>query len=126
MTKIVPFDIKYRSQIECGEYKVKYEDAYGITDARIVCWDVRCWEFGEQVPILALINITAINTIKDAVFENPKSFREDGIERSGNGKLIIEADNEAGDELAVFDFQKRFEELMKEGEQLIEKLKASR
>lgn len=126
MKKIVPFDIKYRPQIESGEYKVKYEDDSGISDARIVCWDVGCWVFQEQVPILALINITVVNTINDAVFETAKSFREDGIERSGNGKLIIEADNEAGDELAVFDFQKRFEELMKEGEQLIEKLKASR
>ena len=50
----IPFDIKYRKEIESGEYNV----VWGITTdyltsvtfpARIVCWD-----FGNDAPILAL------------------------------------------------------------------------
>ena len=37
MTKI-PFDIKYRPQIESGEYKVETNEGYSV---RIVCWDAK-------------------------------------------------------------------------------------
>lgn len=34
----IPFDIKYRPQIESGEFKVESEDGYPV---RILCWDAR-------------------------------------------------------------------------------------
>jgi hypothetical protein len=34
----VPFDIKFRPQIESGEYKVETKDGRGV---RIVCWDAK-------------------------------------------------------------------------------------
>ena len=45
----IPFDIKYRPEIESGKYKVQTRDGHSV---RIVCWDA----LGEY-PILALIKI---------------------------------------------------------------------
>jgi len=47
------FNIKYRPQIESGEYKVR--TSYG-KPARIVCWDKR--DSFDQSPVLALITDT--------------------------------------------------------------------
>ncbi len=44
----IPFDIKFRPQIESGEYKVETRDG---RPARIVCWDLH----GDDYPIIALI-----------------------------------------------------------------------
>ena len=46
MTKI-PFDIKFRPQIESGEYKVETKVGCPV---RIVCWDMIC-----ELPILGLV-----------------------------------------------------------------------
>lgn len=36
----IPFSIKYRPQIESGEYKVETRDGHS---ARIICWDANCY-----------------------------------------------------------------------------------
>ena len=36
----IPFDIKYRPQIESGEYKVETRDGL---PARVVCWDANSY-----------------------------------------------------------------------------------
>lgn len=43
----VPFDIKYRPQIESGEYRVETKAGCPV---RIVCWDMAC-----ELPILGLV-----------------------------------------------------------------------
>lgn len=48
MSRKIPFDIKYKPQIESGEYKVETRDGH---EARIICWDA-C----EDEPIVAVIS----------------------------------------------------------------------
>lgn len=36
----IPFDIKFKPQIESGEYKVETRDGH---PARIICWDANCY-----------------------------------------------------------------------------------
>lgn len=43
----IPFDIKYRPQIESGEYRVETKVGCPV---RIVCWDMAC-----ELPILGLV-----------------------------------------------------------------------
>jgi len=43
----IPFDIKYRPQIESGEYRVETQAGCPV---RIVCWDMAC-----EFPILGLV-----------------------------------------------------------------------
>lgn len=43
----IPFDIKYRPQIESGEYRVETKAGCPV---RIVCWDMAC-----ELPILGLV-----------------------------------------------------------------------
>lgn len=45
----IPFDIKYRPQIESGEYKVKTKDG---SPARIICWDS---PIDKERPIIAIV-----------------------------------------------------------------------
>ena len=45
--KKIPFDIKYRPQIESGEYKVVTDKDEAV---RIICWDRECYN-----PIMALV-----------------------------------------------------------------------
>ena len=46
----IPFDIKYRPQIESGEYKVVTRDGNSV---RIICWDRK--SAGDGQPIVALV-----------------------------------------------------------------------
>lgn len=49
----IPFDIKYRPQIESGEYKVETRDG---RDARIICWDSKAKDARHDTrPIIALV-----------------------------------------------------------------------
>lgn len=50
MSKRIPFNIKYRPQIESGEYKVITNDGHNV---RIICWDKRT--SGEEC-IVALVS----------------------------------------------------------------------
>jgi len=63
----IPFDIKFRPQIECGEYKVVIEYDNRTFYARIVCWDFNSTE------ILACVNY---------------GDREDVLEYDSSGKHI--------------------------------------
>lgn len=45
----IPFDIKYRPQIESGEYKVETRNG---SPARVICWDRK----HEEYPLVALIS----------------------------------------------------------------------
>jgi hypothetical protein len=47
-TNRVPFDVKYRKEIESREYKI---ETYEGKSARIICWDAK-----DSKPIVALIN----------------------------------------------------------------------
>lgn len=48
-TRLVPFDIKYRKQIESGIYKVFTRDKQ---PARIICWDGELYENEQIVAII--------------------------------------------------------------------------
>ena len=52
MTKI-PFDIKYRPQIEAGKYKVVTDSG---AEVKIVCWDA-----DEYWPIVGIVNHSAVS-----------------------------------------------------------------
>ena len=45
--KVIPFDIKYRPQVESGEMKVQTKEGYHV---RVICWDM----IGDN-PIVALV-----------------------------------------------------------------------
>ena len=47
MSKRIPFNLKFRPQIESGEYKVETKVGCPV---RIVCWDMAC-----ELPILGLV-----------------------------------------------------------------------
>lgn len=80
----IPFDIKFRPQIESGEYKVETRDG---RPARIICWDV------ESVDL----NIKIVALIKSENYEVPYYFTESGAfwieevgeEDSSNDLFII-------------------------------------
>ena len=72
---IIPFNIKYRPQIESGEYKVRTASG---KPARIVCWDMKT-ELGD--PILALIT--------DGEREYSCTYREDGRYVGNNENYLI-------------------------------------
>ena len=64
MSKI-PFDIKYRPQIESGEYKVETHDGH---PARIICWDS---PIDKDHPIIAIVYDDQIEQYKaDGCYDN--------------------------------------------------------
>lgn len=77
----IPFDIKYRPQIESGEYKIIYlsyttEEEY---PARIICWDRH-----NEHPIVALVS-------NSGGYERVQMFQEEGIDNNNPhlGTLFI-------------------------------------
>ena len=72
---IIPFNIKYRAQIESGEYKVRTASG---KPARIVCWDMNT-ALGD--PILALIT--------DGDREYSCTYREDGRYVGNNENYLL-------------------------------------
>ena len=73
--KKIPFDIKYRPEIESGKYKVQTTTG---RDVRIVCWDKRA---GEREQIVALVT-------------NEQGDQETCMLYSPNGILISTSQNE--------------------------------
>ena len=73
---IIPFNIKYRPQIESGEYKVRTASG---NPARIVCWDYKS-QFDE--PVYALITTTE-------GYEYGCQFREDGRYVGNNENYLV-------------------------------------
>ena len=74
---IIPFNIKYRPQIESGEYKVRTSSG---KPARIVCWDFKT-QFND--PILALI------TDRETGREYTCNYREDGLYVGNNENYLV-------------------------------------
>ena len=74
---IIPFNIKYRPQIESGEYKVRTASG---KPARIVCWDMKT---AFDNPILALI------TDDETGREYPCNYREDGMYIGNNENYLV-------------------------------------
>lgn len=52
----IPFDIKYRPEIESGKYKVQTTDG---RDVRIICWDKH---YGGRIELVALVPTSEGNT----------------------------------------------------------------
>ena len=73
---IISFNIKYRPQIESGEYKVRTASG---KPARIVCWDMKT-ALGE--PVLALIT-------DEVGREYSCTYREDGLYIGNNENYLI-------------------------------------
>lgn len=59
----IPFDIKYKPQIESGEYKVETRDG---SPARIICWDRHATEPFDRCILVALI--TSRNSDESAYY----------------------------------------------------------
>lgn len=77
----IPFDIKYRPQIESGEYKIIYL-SYTTKEeypARIICWDRN-----NEHPIVALVS-------NSGGYERVQMFQEEGIDNNNPhlGTLFI-------------------------------------
>lgn len=53
MEERIPFDIKYRPDIEAGKYLVQTRLG---SSARIICWDKKCYHPEDCYPIVALVN----------------------------------------------------------------------
>ena len=85
----IPFDIKYRPQIESGEYKVETRDG---RPARIICWDIEYYY--PQYKIGALIKNDAG---EDFFFLTEKGYfciKESGECDSNNDLLIVTPEEE--------------------------------
>lgn len=76
---IIPFNIKYRPQIESGEYKVRTASG---KPARIVCWDFKT-QLGD--PILALIQ----EPNGEGFYEYASTYREDGRYVGNNENYLV-------------------------------------
>lgn len=76
---IIPFNIKYRPQIESGEYKVRTASG---KPARIVCWDFKT-QLGD--PILALIQ----EPKGEDFYEYACTYREDGLYVGNNENYLV-------------------------------------
>jgi hypothetical protein len=85
----IPFDIKYRPQIESGEYKVVSREN---KPARIVCWDMK----SDHYPILALIDDGAKELYKN--FTTKGRYYVEGDEDSKDLFIIIPELKESEDE----------------------------
>lgn len=68
----IPFDIKYRPQIESGEYKVVTRDGSPV---RIICWDRK--SAGDGQPIVALV--------ENGHYENSIWVEENGVYKGTMG-----------------------------------------
>ena len=73
---IIPFNIKYRPQIESGEYKVRTSSG---NPARVVCWDYKS-QFEEPIYVL----ITTSNG-----YEYGSPYTEDGRYIGNNENYLI-------------------------------------
>ena len=67
----IPFDIKFRPQIESGEYKVVTRDN---TPVRIICWDANC---PQQIVGLVHDNDTMCDTV-ELFCDNGRYWRLEG------------------------------------------------
>ena len=91
----IPFDIKYRPQIESGEYRVETQAGCPV---RIVCWDMAC-----ELPILGLVLLNDEKAEETAV-----GFTNEGTNLLGEplyDKLFIVTPEE---ELTEFEKRIRF------------------
>lgn len=83
--KKVPFDIKYRPQIESGEYKVETVSGFHV---EILRWDRKHPDYGKgelSFPIVAIVDFNGL--------EQPMIYRYDGIHPNSydtdNADLVI-------------------------------------
>ena len=74
----IPFDIKYRPEIESGKYKVQTRDGRSV---RIICWDRK----GDDCPIIALLN----NTYQEDFYDYFDDGRTTPTLDCGSDLLII-------------------------------------
>ena len=80
--KKIPFDIKYRPQIESGKYKVQTRDGDSV---RIVCWDA----IGAQ-PIIGLVyDMEALCEVVEVFCNNGNYWCEGGDKQSPLDLFII-------------------------------------
>ena len=93
MTKI-PFDIKYRPQIESGEYKVETRDGRSV---EIVKWDFR--NLHGKTPILAIIH---------GDYDYNRAYSEDGYSIFESDKLFIVTPEEE-----LTEFEKAIKDMIK-------------
>jgi len=98
--KKIPFDIKFRPEIEAGKYKVVTE--YG-EPVRIICWDSK---YHTDLPVIALVNDgdgeDMIHLSKDGktVFDDEKPIKNNLILVSDELEDDLEAKSLALDERA--------------------------
>lgn len=77
----IPFDIKYRPQIESGKYKVQTREGHPV---RIICWDANCPQ-----PVVGLIyDMEALCDTVESFCENGKYWRMND-DKSHNDLFII-------------------------------------
>jgi len=78
----IPFDIKYRTQIESGEYKVQTNDG---ADARIICLDAESSQKKDNIVALVKGSLGAENIQR--YYVNGELISDSG--RRGNKDLVI-------------------------------------
>ena len=117
MKKTIPFDIKYRPQIESGEMKVQTKEGY---PTRIICWDRKGHEF---CPICGLVYS------EKQKLEDVHTFRLDGTCIGFPKKDLVLVAEEPEPELTEFekhlvflyyDEPCNFEEVRKDANELLE------
>lgn len=96
----IPFDVKYRPQIESGEYKVETRDGDSV---RIVCWDRK-----GNYPVLGLLLNEESNTEFTLSVSEGGRFIDDTVV-SGDDLFLITPEPE------LTEFERRLAELMYSG-----------
>ena len=98
----IPFDIKFRSQIECGEYSVVTGDDKPV---RIICWDRH---YDNQHPIVAL----AYDAKKDIeIYINASVLGEAHSQLKGDNLFIVTPEPELSEfEERIFKLLRQYKE----------------
>lgn len=91
MSRKIPFDIKYRPQIESGEYRVETRDG---RPTRIICWDCNNYN-----PIIALADETGMwnGEMKEYVLSCNENGAFAGGSRTQDDLFIVTPDEELTD-----------------------------
>lgn len=107
-TERIPFDIRYRADIEAGMCKVETRDG---RPARIVCWDAKRRNLnGERVPILSLVNDECGEEVRNN-YSNGRCFWppfKESNEDSDLDLFLVPVEQE------LSDFEKCFERIVKD------------
>lgn len=103
----IPFEIKFKPQIESGEYKVETRDG---KPARIICWDKKEYEDQREQPTPIVYLITSKGGCEHIMSCTTAGMYSDGLERDSD-LFIVTPDPELSEfEERIFKLLRQYKE----------------